>query len=290
MQIAQDTAIDRYIVEVRKHPRLTREHEAELCRRWRDEGDRQAKNGLIQANLRFVVAIALKYRHYGLPLAELIAEGNFGLLHAVDKFEPERGLRFLTYAAYWIRAHVLNTVTRSWSLVSAGSGSLRSKIFFRLRREKARVVNLMGEGDAALDLLAEQFDTSRSHIVEMVRRLEARDISLDSLVFDGSTATLVETLESPCCDQERAYADCEESQRTRDVVDGALRALDPRERFIIEHRLMTDAEDEMSLAELGRQMGMSRERVRQLETRAIKKLKQRIVDTSGIQSAIGSAA
>ena len=144
MEIARDTAINRYISEVNKIPRLTREQEAELCQRWRDEGDRPARDELVGANLRFVVAIALKYRLYGIPVSELIAVGNLGLLHAADKFEPERGLRFLTYAAYWIRAYVLTTVTRSWSMVSAGSGSFRSKVFFRLRREKARVVNFGG--------------------------------------------------------------------------------------------------------------------------------------------------
>lgn len=294
MEIARDTAINRYIYDVRKIPRLTREQEAELCQRWRDTGDQQAKNDLVRANLRFVVAIALKYRSYGLPVSELIAEGNFGLLHAVDKFEPERGLRFLTYAAYWIRAYVLTTVTRSWSMVSGGSGSFRSKVFFRLRREKARVVNLVGEGDAALELLAERFETSRTKIAEMLRRLESRDISLDSVIFGDGKLTLVETLVSPGCNLEQAYSEREDNRRNREVVRDALGGLDTRERFIVEHRLMTDKENEMSLAEIGRRMGVSRERARQLETRAVKKLRQRIVELSGYENAVtqhvGSAA
>ena len=223
METKTDSAVFRYMNQVQKLPRLSREQEAELCRRWREAGDQQAKNDLLQAHLRFVVAIALKYRHYGLPISELISEGNLGLLHAVDKYEPERGLRFMTYAAYWVRAYILNTVTRSWSMVGSGSGPLRTKIFFKLRREKARIVNLVGEGEAALELLAERFDASRTKMVDMVRRLETRDTSLDSHSAEAGSATLLDTLVAPGCDQEQAYASCETERRTSEVVTLALR-------------------------------------------------------------------
>lgn len=294
METKTDPAVFRYMNQVQKFPRLSRQQEADLCRRWRDDHDREARDELVKAHLRFVVIIALKYRRYGLPLSELIAEGNFGLLHAVDKFEPERGLRFLTYAAYWIRAHILNTVTRSWSLVSAGSGSLRSSIFFKLRREKARIVNLVGEGDAAHDILAERFNAPRAQIVEMVLRLETRDFSLDSHTFGDDIAAPVDTMVAPGCDQEQAYESCEGTRTAQELVGLALRALDSRERFVVENRQMSDTEDEMSLAEIGRRLGVSRERARQLETRAIRKLRQRISELSSSSCVrdpfLGSAA
>lgn len=294
MELEHDTAIHRYIQRVETIPRLSREAELELCRRWRDERDPSAKNELVRAHLRFVVILALKYRRYGLPVAELIAEGNLGLLHAVDKFDPERGLRFLTYAAYWIRAHILNTVTRSWSLVGAGTGALRSKVFFKLRREKARIVNLVGEGEAALDLLAERFDTTRGQVGEMVRRLESRDVSLDAPLLDGGASCLLDTLAAPNCNQEHAYASQENNANMRDLVRSAMRSLDPRERFVVESRLMTDAEETMTLAEVGRRLGVTRERARQLEVRAVHKLRLIIPALSGHShcqgSLLGSAA
>ncbi len=280
METKTDPAVFRYMNQVQQYPRVSREQEAELCRRWRDDHDREARDKLLKSHLRFVVVIALKYRRYGLPLSELIAEGNFGLFHAVDRFEPERGLRFLTYAAYWIRAHILNTVTRSWSLVSAGSGSLRTSIFFKLRREKARVVNLVGEGDAAHDILAERFNAPRTQIVEMLQRLETRDFSLDSYSSGGDIAAPIDSMVAPDCDQQQAYESCEGKKQTQELVGLALRALDSRERYVVENRQMTDAEDELSLAEIGRRLGVSRERARQLETRALSKLRRRIAELS----------
>lgn len=275
-----ESALSRYITMVQRYPKLDREQEAKLCTAWRDNEDLAAKERLVRSHLRYVVAIALKYRRYGLPLAELIAEGNFGIVHALTKFDPERGNRFVTYAAYWIRAYVLNYIIRSWSLVGVGSGALRSKMFFKLRRERVRITNLVGEGEHADDLLAERFNMSREQIQGMVRRLEARDVSLDARVFDDAVTTLVETLAAPSDDQEVTFASCQTSVNARTVVHAAIEALDHRERYIVEHRLMADAEDELSLAEIGRRLGVSRERARQLESRAKRKLRQRIVELS----------
>jgi RNA polymerase sigma-32 factor len=134
MAYEADPTISRYIAMVQAFPQLSREEEMDLAKAWSERGDEEAADKLVRAHLRYVVAIALKYRRYGVPLSELIAEGNFGVVHALKKFQPDRGNRFVTYAAYWIRAYVLNYVIRSWSLVGAGSGALRSKMFFRLRR------------------------------------------------------------------------------------------------------------------------------------------------------------
>jgi len=275
-----DSALSRYMTMVQQYPKLDREAETTLCFAWTERGDRAAKEQLVRAHLRYVVAIALKYRRYGLPLSELIAEGNFGIVHALTKFDAARGNRFVTYAAYWIRAYILNHIIHSWSLVGVGSGALRSKMFFKLRRERVRIINLVGEGERADEILAERFNMSREQIQGMVRRLEARDLSLDAKVFDDAVTTVVETLAAPSDDQEMVYSLGQDSVNAREVVQVALQTLDRRERFIVEHRLMADAEDELSLAEIGRQLGVSRERARQLESRAKRKLRQRIVELS----------
>jgi RNA polymerase sigma-32 factor len=280
MAAEHDSALSRYMSTVQQYPKLDRAQETLLCSQWRDGGDEKAKEKLVRAHLRYAVAIALKYRRYGLPLAELIAEGNFGIVHALTKFDPDRGNRFVTYAAYWIRAYILNYVIRSWSLVGVGSGALRSKMFFKLRRERVRITNLVGEGEQADDLLAERFNMSRDQIQAMVRRLEARDLSLDAKVFDDAVTTVVETLAAPAEDQESTFSSGQSSLNAREVVQAAIKTLDQRERYIVEHRLMADSEDELSLAEIGRRLGVSRERARQLESRARRKLKHRIVELS----------
>jgi RNA polymerase sigma-32 factor len=276
-----DSSVSRYMSTAQKFPKLSREEELELALRWKNDADESAADALVRAHLRYVIAIALKYRRYGLPMAELIAEGNFGVVHALRKFEPERGNRFVTYAAYWIRAYILNYIIRSWSLVGVGSGALRSKMFFKLRRERVRITNLVGEGEHADELLAEKFGVSRPQIVSMVRRLEARDVSLDTKVFDDSVTSLVDTLVSPDIDQEQTVAGTEVQDRLRVTVREAVETLDKRERYIVEHRLMADSDDELSLAEIGRRLGVSRERARQLEARAKRKLRTRISDLTG---------
>jgi RNA polymerase sigma-32 factor len=276
MAYEADPTISRYIATVQAFPQLSREEEFALAKAWVENGDEDAADKLVRAHLRYVVAIALKYRRYGVPLSELIAEGNFGVVHALKKFQPERGNRFVTYAAYWIRAYVLNYVIRSWSLVGAGSGALRSKMFFRLRREKVRVLNLVGDGEEADELLAARLGLSREQVQAMLRRLEARDVSLDAKVFDDSGTAVLDTLVAPGQDQEQALASRGLRERLRDAVHDAVEELDDRERFIVEKRLMADPEEELSLAELGRRLGVSRERARQLEARAKKKLRGRL--------------
>ncbi len=288
-----DTATGRYMSQVRSLPNITREQEIELFYRWREEHDQAAKNDLIRANLRVVVFMALKYRAYGLPVAELIADGNLGLLQAVDKFEPERGLRFTTYSAYWIRAAILGAIVRSWSLVSPASESFR-KMFFKLRRERARIASLVGDEPIALALLAQHFGTSRERIQEMLARLESRDVSLDSSASGHGATELVDTLADPGPDQEQAYAVCEDGHRVQQVLLAALCSLDPRERMLIQQRFMADTDEEVSLAALGRRMGVGRERARQLQERAKKKLRDRLSlltnERAGDSDVQGSAA
>jgi len=277
---------------VNSFPKLSREQESELWYKWRYGFDVRAKEEFIRSNLRHVVSMALKYRHYNLPLSELIAEGNFGLVHALSKFVPELGNRFVTYAAYWIRAYILEYIIRSWSLVGMGSGPLRSKVFFRLRRESALIRNLVGDSERANSLLAERFGVSLDQMVGILQRLESRDLSLNRSAFDGSTVSILDMLPSPNCSQEQAFEDAQDDQRRHDIIRAAFDVLDSREKLIVEYRLMRDREDELSLADIGRLLGVSRERVRQLETRAKHKLKQRILELSGQQDLndVGSAA
>lgn len=282
--LENNSSLSRYIAYVRAIAELSREEESDAARRWLNEGDCGAAELLIRANLRYVVAIALTYRRYGLPLADLIAEGNFGLVHAVSKFNPERGTRFVTYAAYWIRAYMLNYVIRSWSMVGVGSGPLRSKLFFRLRRERARIANLVGDNEEAVRMLAERFGESQEKIMSLANRLEARDVSLDARVFDDGSVAMLDTLESDAPSQEETVADQQSRDRIKASLRDALRDLDPRERFIVEVRMMADVDDALSLAEIGRRLGVSRERARQLEARAKRKLRERLSSLREVES------
>src|SRR5262245_59421717 len=154
MSSDNDPRISSYITKVNALPKLDLATELSLARRWKLDADTEARDALVQSQLRYVVAIALGYRHYGLPIAELIAEGNFGLIRALAKFDPARGYRVLTYASHWIRAYIINSIISSWSLVGAGSGALRSKMFFKLRRERVRIMNQLGDSEQADQVLA----------------------------------------------------------------------------------------------------------------------------------------
>jgi RNA polymerase sigma-32 factor len=270
------SSLSNYIARVQRIKPLAREEEHELAVRVRDSNDPVAARRLIEANLRYVVAIALSYRRYGVRLGDLISEGNVGLMTALRKFDPERGTRFVTYAAHWIRAYVLDYVIRGWSIVGVGAGPLRSKVFFRLRREKAKIMAQAGDSEEATEQLAEKFGTTTEKITAFAQRLEARDVSLDTKVFDDGAATVLDTLPSVLPSQEDAFLREERANEIHACVREAVEELDPRERYIVEVRMMADGADELSLAEIGRRLGVSRERARQLEARAKLKLRRRL--------------
>jgi RNA polymerase sigma-32 factor len=269
-------SVSTYIARVQAIQTLSREDEYALACRVRDHDDKDAAKRLIEANLRYVVAIALSYRRYGVRVADLISEGNVGLMTALKKFDPNRGTRFVTYAAHWIRAYVLDYVIRGWSIVGVGAGPLRSKVFFRLRREKAKIAASTSDPEVATQKLADSFGTTTEKITRFAQRLEARDVSLDTKVFEDGSSSVVDTLPSNLPSQEDAYLGHERTAAISQEVRAAVEALDPRERFIVEVRMMADAPDELSLAEIGRRLGVSRERARQLEARAKQKLKRRL--------------
>lgn len=261
-------------------PQLDADQERSLARRWREHGDRQAAEKLSRANLRTVTSLATKYRHYGIPIAELVAEGNCGLVHALGKFDPDRGVRFATYAAHWVRAYILGYVLRSWSIVSGVSGPMRSQLFFKFRRERARMTTLFGEGEACDRALAQRLNLSIDRVKLMTQRIDAADVSLDAPLHHDSPARLLEQL-AATSNPERALEDQRFQGCIGKAVKEALRHLDARERYIVEHRLLADAGEEASLAQIGRRFGISRERARQLETRAKRKLRVRVTSSGG---------
>jgi RNA polymerase sigma-32 factor len=268
-------SLDRYIQQVRAIPKLSREEEHKLALRAR-EGDQDAADRLVEANLRYVIAIGLQYRRYGVKLGDLIAEGSVGLVTAVRKFDPHRGTRFVTYAGYWIRAFVLEAVVRSSTMIGAGSGPFRSKLFFRLRRERARLSNLIADPEELIATLAAEFDTTSEKMTELLRRLDQREISLDAPAYHDSDATLVEMLPGTTEPQDTIVARRRRQSGIQMRLEGALSVLDDRERLIVEKRILSD--DSASLASLGRELGVSRERARQLEARAKKKLAEELKD------------
>jgi RNA polymerase sigma-32 factor len=268
-------SLDRYIQQVRAIPKLSREDEHQLALR-AQEGDQDAADRLVEANLRYVIAIALQYRRYGVKLGDLIAEGSVGLVTAVRKFDPHRGTRFVTYAGYWIRAFVLEAVVRSSTMIGAGSGPFRSKLFFRLRRERARLSNLIADPEELIETLASEFDTTPEKMTELLRRLDQREISLDAPAYHDSDATLVEMLPGAAEPQDLVVGRQRRQSGIQMRLAGALSVLDDRERLIVEKRILSD--DSASLAALGRELGVSRERARQLEARAKKKLAEELKD------------
>lgn len=275
MMMPRDASLDRYIDRVRSLPKLSREEEHEVALLART-GDEQAIHRLVEANLRYVVAIALQYRRYPIRMADLIAEGSLGLMTAVNKFDPERGTRFVTYAGYWIRAFVLESVVRSTTMVGGGTGALRSKLFFRLRRERAKIAATEPNPTRQIELLAEQFETTPDRMQAMLGQLDARELSLDTPVHDDARDTLGASLQdtTPLMDEQLDRTRTDE--RISAILQKAMRELDPRERYIVEQRMLADNDEEASLASLGRELGVSRERARQLETRAKQKLRKHL--------------
>ncbi len=270
MKSVDRDSVAQYMAEVGNIPVLSREDEHALALRAKTEPAAAAE--LARANLRYVVAIAIGYRRYGVRVGDLVSEGNVGLMIALAKFDPSRGTRFVTYAAHWIRAMILDHVIKSHSMVGLGSGPMRSKVFFRLRRERAKIAAATSDAEEASRLLAERFGTTTEKIEAMAARLESRDVSVDAKTHDDGAGTLLDSFASPLPSQEDELSRHEQTERARARVQAALGELDARERVIIELRMMADEPEELSLAELGRKLGVSRERARQLESRAKSKL------------------
>lgn len=285
--LATDQGFSRYSTAIERYPVLDRDRELSLSRSYR-EGDKASGDLLVCCNLRYVVKIAHGYRGYGFRVNELVAEGNMGLLQAVRRFEPERGLRFMTYASYWVRAHVLSYILKHWSLVGVGTGPMQSKLFFRLHREKAKLAARLGSGEDLTAHLAATFATSEERIRSMEQRIDARDLSLDAKAYREGTSTIMDTLADGGTDQENSLLSGEVQSLVHERVADALTRLDEREQVIVHHRLIGG--ERQTLSEIGKTLGLSRERVRQLEQRVKTKLRRSLADLAPEGAVMAEAA
>ncbi len=274
-----NTNLSRYLAEIREFPLLTREQEADLARRWRDEQDDEALRLLAGSHLRLVAKIARGFGGYGLPLRDLIAEGNVGLMQALQKFDPDRGFRLATYAMWWIRAAIQEYILHSWSLVKAGTTAGQKKLFFNLRRLKAKM-QAYEEGDLApetVTAIAKELDVSEDEVVLMNRRLASSgEVSLNTPMGEDGDSQWIDMLVDESPDQEAIVINADELGWRRRLMRQAMSKLNPRERRILSERRLKD--DPVTLEVLSQEYGVSRERVRQIEVRAFEKLQKAMLN------------
>ncbi len=282
--LSPESNLARYLSEIRRIPMLDAEEEYMLAKRWKDSGDRDAAHRLVTSHLKLVAKIALGYRGYGLPLAELISEGNIGMMQAVKKYDPDRGFRLATYAMWWIRASIQEYVLRSWSLVKIGTTAAQKRLFFNLRRLKSQM-QAIDDGDLKPDqvkAIAERLSVSESDVISMNGRMSFGDQSLNAPVrgFDDGSAEWQDWLVDDAPNQEQVLAESEDKSERGRMLNAAMQALNEREREIITARRLL--ESPQTLEELSQKYAISRERVRQIEERAFEKLQKRmklLVDT-----------
>lgn len=276
--IDSDRGLTRYYREIWAFPVLKPEEEYMLAVRWTEDGDTDAAHRLVTSHLRLVAKIASGYRGYGLPMADLISEGNIGLMKAVKKFEPQRGFRLATYAMWWIRAAITEYVLRSWSMVKLGTLAAQKKLFFSLGRIK-RELSILSDGpinDEQAEKVADALNVSRQDVMDMDRRLGAPDVSLNAPRSreDSEGGEFMDTLVDEAPSPEAVAATTEEGKRRRTLLAQALETLPERERHILTERQLSD--QPKTLEELGSVYGISRERVRQLEVRAFDRVKKAV--------------
>src|SRR5512147_661112 len=282
--LVSDSNLARYLAEIRRFPMLEKDQEFMLAKRWQEHQDPEAAHQLVTSHLRLVAKIAMGYRGYGLPIGEVISEGNVGLMQAVKLFDPDKGFRLATYAMWWIRAAIQEYILRSWSLVKMGTTAAQKKLFFNLRKIKGQL-KALDEGDLRPDQvkrIATQLGVTEEDVVSMNRRL-AGDSSLNAPVRnDSESGEWQDWLVDDTMDQETALAESEEAQRRRGMLNNALKGLNERERRVFEARRL--AEDPLTLEELSAEFGVSRERIRQIEVRAFEKVQK------AVQKAAAAAA
>ena len=264
--------LSRYLSEIRKFPLLKPEEEYMFAKAWREHEDPEAARKLVTSHLRLVAKIAMGYRGYGLPVSEIVAEGNVGLMQAVKRFEPDRGFRLATYAMWWIRAAIQEYILRSWSLVKMGTTAAQKKLFFNLRKAKSHI-DALEEGDMTPEhvaTIADRLGVSEREVVDMNRRLSSPDSSLNAPVKTEGDAEWQDWLPDESIDQETRLAETEELGERQALLNAALGELGEREREVILARRLQD--EPATLEELSKKFGVSRERVRQIEVRAFEKL------------------
>jgi RNA polymerase sigma-32 factor len=289
INVAPEGNLSRYLQEIRKFPMLAPEEELSLSRAWRDSEDTAAAHKLVTSHLRLVAKIAMGYRGYGLPIGELISEGNVGMMQAVKRFDPDRGFRLATYAMWWIRAAIQEYILHSWSLVKMGTTAAQKKLFFNLRRLKGQM-QAIEDGDLKpeqVGKIAKALDVPEQDVISMNRRLAAPDHSLNAPVRADSEGEWQDWLVDEGESQETVLAQHEELTGRRALLGGALRTLNDRERHILIERRLKD--NPTTLEELSQQYNISRERVRQIEVRAFEKL-QKSMRTQVAERRVAQAA
>ena len=270
-------AQSRFVRDVMRTPLLSREHESALAHAWRGDGDQKAKQELIEAYTRLVVSVASRFRNYGLPVEDLVQEGVIGLLQAAERFEPEREVRFSTYATWWIRAAIQDYVLRNWSIVRAGTTAAQKTLFFSLRRLRERIEKQSGRplDDAGRQEIADQLSIDVRHVEKMEARFSAGDRSLNEPVGDDIESDLMSRLVDERPDPEQIVMGRRDGAGRSRWIEAALADLPEREQIIVRERRLTD--EGATLEELGRRLGVSKERVRQLENRALSRLRTAIL-------------
>ena len=269
--IAGESGLARYLQEIKRFPMLEPQEEYMLAKRWREHNDREAAHKLVTSHLRLVAKIAMGYRGYGLPIGEVISEGNVGLMQAVKRFEPDKGFKLATYAMWWIRASIQEYILRSWSLVKMGTTASQKKLFFNLRKAKSRI-SALDDGDLRdeqVESISKRLGVAKQDVIDMNRRLGG-DASLNAPLREEGEGEWQDWLVDETIDQESQLAEREESDVRLDALRGALSVLNPRERRIFEARRLAD--EPITLEELSAEFGVSRERVRQIEVRAFEKV------------------
>ena len=274
-----EAGLQRYLQDIRQFPMLQPEEEFMLAKRWKEHGDAKAAQKLITSHLRLVAKIAMGYRGYGLPIGEVISEGNVGLMQAVKKFEPDKGFRLATYAMWWIKASIQEFVLRSWSLVKMGTTANQKKLFFNLRKVKSQI-EALEEGDLRPDqvkLIATKLGVTEEDVISMNRRLGG-DTSLNAHLRDDSEGEWQDWLVDDSDNQEEVLAQSEESSMRHGLLKDAMGKLTDRERRVFEARRLQD--DPATLEDLSQEFGVSRERIRQIEVRAFDKVQKAVKNAS----------
>lgn len=276
--LSGDVTLSNYLNEIKKFPMLSAEEEYTLATRLRIHGDTDAAHQLVTSHLRLVAKLAMGYKGYGLPITDIMSEGNVGLMQAVQKFDPEKGFRLATYALWWVKAAMQEYILRSWSLVKIGTTAVQKKLFFNLRRAKNQI-QAYEDGDLNpenLEKISKQLNVPEKEVVNMNRRLSGADPSLNAKISsdDGSQTEWQDWIEADTPNQEEEYAEKEEDSIRKDLISESLSVLNERELDIVQTRRLS--EETTTLEELGEKYDISRERVRQIEVRALEKIKEEI--------------
>tara|TARA_Y100000590_G_scaffold299089_1_gene337256 strand:+ start:2583 stop:3482 length:900 start_codon:yes stop_codon:yes gene_type:complete len=282
--IGIDTGLSKYLSEIKKFPILSPEEEYMLAKRWKKRGDLKAAQKLITSHLRLVAKIAMGYRGYGLPMGEMVSEGNIGLMQAVKKFEPEKGFKLATYAMWWIKASIQEYILRSWSLVKMGTTSAQKKLFFNLKKIKNQLL-VNSTNDLKIEHIEEiskRLNVKKEEVVSMNRRLLGKEKSLNDPVKDEAGTQWQDWLVDNEIDQETALSQKQEFNKRKNLMNNAMNVLNPREKEILTARRLS--EETATLEDLSKKYKISRERIRQIETKAFEKLQKAILAGSKINN------